>query len=200
MYESFEKRVVELRDYVTGTHEVTLFEITSLFGHDGYFLISLFLTVPFLQPIPLFGFSTVIGTILAFFSAFIIANQSLYIPNCLKQWTVPSKTVITWTGYFLLFCKKTEKWLHPRAGFIQKNVFMRMTTGLIIFVSSILLALPLPFPFTNTLPALSISIISIGSLREDTVAVFCGIFCFICSLIYLGVLLMIPFKIAEQIS
>ncbi len=200
LYESFEKRIERLQEYAKSHEQVTLYEVTALFGHDSYFLLSLFLIIPFLQPIPLLGLSTIIGTILAFFSALIIANQKLYIPDRLKNWNIKSKYVLKWTRYFLIFCKKTEKWLHPRTGFLNKSTVIRKLNGMLIFFLSLTLALPLPFPFTNTFPALSIAAISLGSLREDTITVSIGWFLFIITCLYLFYIILIPMKIVSLIT
>ncbi len=193
MYKSFENRIELLQAHVKKrSQEVTLYEISAQLGHDSYYLLSFFFTIPFMQPIPLVGISTAIGVLLAFFSLLIIAGKKLYIPNCCKCWKVTSKNLLKWTNYFLLFCKKGEKWLYPRGAFFQKNFFVRKINGLFILLLSLLLALPIPFPFTNTLPALSIAVISIGALREDSVAVSLGWALGGCTFVYIGSSVLIP--------
>ncbi len=194
-YEPLGNRIELLSKYAETHKEITLFEIVSLFGHSSYFFLSLFMVMPFLQPIPLFGLSTIIGTSLAFFSAFIIADQKLYMPDRMKQYKVKAPTIKKWCRYFLAFCAKTDKWLHPRASYLHKTALLRIVNGMIIFCSSLLLALPIPFPATNTLPAITIAVIALGSLREDIVAVFVGWALFIASLAYLGSIILLPFAV-----
>ena len=46
--------------------EITLQTIFKIFGNDGHHIIILFLVLPFLQPLPLFGLSTLFGLLIAF--------------------------------------------------------------------------------------------------------------------------------------
>lgn len=69
-------------------------------------------------------------------------------------------------GGIALF-RRLEKWTKPRyAPFVEQEGFRRFH-ALMMIAAAILLMLPLPVPFSNTLPAYAISFMSLGYLQRD---------------------------------
>ena len=71
-----------------------------------------------------------------------------------------------------------EVLLRPRLGFLHDQVLFRRVSGAFIMVSGLLLLLPVPVPFTNTLPALTVILLAAGAMERDGVFFLagCGLF------------------------
>ena len=144
----------------------TLKEIFTVFGPAGHYVLILFLTLPFLQPIPLPGLSIPFGILIAIVGLFAFLEKPPAVP---KRWvtrSLPAKTVLMIvTGSERIF-KKLAPILHPRLNFFTRGPFRTLNMILLVF-NAILLALPLLFPFTNSMPSLVILLQVLGILEED---------------------------------
>ena len=144
----------------------TLKEIFAVFGPAGHYVLILFLTLPFLQPIPLPGLSIPFGIMIAIVGLFAFLEKPPVVP---KRWVtrrLPAKTVLMIvTGSERIF-KKLAPILHPRLNFFTRGPFRTLNMILLVF-NAILLALPLLFPFTNSMPSLVILLQVLGILEED---------------------------------
>ena len=60
-----------------------------------------------------------------------------------------------------------ERFLHPRFLFLNRWRAFNIFNGLIIMSDAFLLLLPIPIPFTNTLPALAIVLLGAGIMEDD---------------------------------
>jgi hypothetical protein len=172
-YESFLQKIEALSDESQKKPSLSLKEIVSILGYSSHYVSLLFLTIPFLQPIPLIGLSTPAGILIAISSLCIIFSKKLYLPKFLRNHETPAKKINKMTEFLLSISKKINRWLHPRGKFMHHHVFLRKFNGLLLLCSGILLSLPLPFPLTNTLPAYTIMVLCLGSLKED--GLFIGI-------------------------
>lgn len=80
-----------------------------------------------------------------------------------------------------------EKLIKPRGSFFCKHSWSQPIHGLMIAVSGLLLALPLP-PGTNFPPALAAIFLCVGSLEEDAVMIFAGYGMFAINIVFFGAL------------
>lgn len=193
-YETFDEKIHQLRKYSEKNKTVTLWEIATLLGHSSLYILSAVLVVPFLQPIPLLGFSTILGAVVIFAGLLIFAGMKLLLPDFAKRYTFSQATI-------LKLCKSAEKlsdkmkyFIHPRGRIMLRHTLIRRTTGLLIAYCGILLALPLPFPGTNTFPALAIFIMSLASLEEDGIALIIGYFFAFLATMYLWFVVVKPIE------
>ncbi len=146
--------------------EITLQTIFNIFGNDGHYVIILFLVLPFLQPLPLFGLSTLFGLLIAFVAYLSFIEKPPIIP---KRWIhkkLPGSTVLKIAEVSESIFQKIAFILHPRWKGFLKGPF-RMTNSALLILNAILLALPLPIPFSNALPAYVIFFQALGHLEED---------------------------------
>jgi hypothetical protein len=60
-----------------------------------------------------------------------------------------------------------DNFLQPRWARLHDSHFFRLINFLIIAISALLLALPLPIPFSNTIPTIAIVLNTVGQLEED---------------------------------
>lgn len=184
-YDSFIQKIELLSQESQKKSFISIEEILTLLGYSSHYIIILFLTIPFLQPIPLSGLSTIAGIFICISSLCIIFSKKVYVPKRLKIHLVPSKKITRICKFLLLLSKKLEKWLHPRGNFMNRQPILRKINGIILFCSGALLALPLPIPLTNTLPAYTIALLCLGSLKKDGLFIGFGWILFCISTAYI---------------
>lgn len=146
--------------------DLTLQDIFDVFGPHGHYVLTLFMILPFLQPIPLMGLSTPFGLLIAVVGLFAYLRKPPWIP---KRWTgmvIAAKTVSRIAEGSERIFEKLAFLIHPRWRFLFKGVFRPLNTVLLIG-NAVLLALPLPIPFSNAIPAWMIFFQTLAHLEED---------------------------------
>ena len=78
--------------------------------------------------------------------------------------------------------------LRPRLGFLHEQMIYRRVAGTLIMISGLLLALPLPIPLTNSLPALTVVLLAAGALERDGLFFLSGCVAFAVAAAYFGLL------------
>ena len=167
---------------------LTLSEIVDLLGKDGLLLFAALLTVIFLIPVSLPGFSTVFGVIIFFIGVSHLLNRSLWLPVRVKSKTVSAEKFRASLNKGIKWFRLLEKISKPqRLSFLIYNKIANKINGLFILIGSLLLMLPFGLlPFSNTLPAISILFLSIGFLQKDGIIIILGHLSLIGSFIYFG--------------
>ncbi len=161
---------------------LTLEEMFKLLARKGPLLIILILVLPFLQPIPIPGLSSLIAILIALQAwAYLIHHQPIVF-NSWKHYLIERKK--------LDLIQKASQKLDPLISRFIKPRFMELThhyvtqkiSAILMIILSILLALPLPIPTSNFIPALGIFAITISHLEEDGV-------CLMIAYLYSGVVI-----------
>jgi hypothetical protein len=150
-------------------HGLYVEDILATFGPRAHGLCVLFFSLPFLQPVPLVGLSTPFGLLLMGVGFFILTGQRLWLPHRLLRQHV-SESLISQSCHFLLkILDRTESLIRPRWGSWSHSRGAQILNGFLIILFSFLLALPLPIPFSNALPAWFLVLNSMGGIEEDGV-------------------------------
>ena len=145
-------------------------------GGRGFGIISGFLTLPMLLPwpIPLAGFSTVLGTGIMLVGIQLALNlPTPYLPGFITRLQVSptaSRQLLTGLNRVL---RPIEKLSKVRLVQISGNPLTCRAVGLCLVWNGAM-GLPLPIPLTNLLPAYTILILSIGILEADGVMILVG--------------------------
>lgn len=145
---------------------LSLQKILNLLGEDSHYVLILFLILPFLQPIPMLGLSTPLGIIIAIIALFAYFKKPACIPKRWADREISSESVLKIVNGSDKILKKLSVIIHPRWSTLLKSPFRDLSIFLLI-INAILLALPLPIPFSNTLPAWAIFFIALAHLEED---------------------------------
>ncbi|MBL7542429.1 MAG: exopolysaccharide biosynthesis protein [Bdellovibrionaceae bacterium] len=167
--------------------DLTLRDIFILLGEKGHLILILFLSVPFLQPVPLLGLSTPLGTLIVIVGYYFLVEKPPWLPRRFENLVV-SKSILHKTIELILkIWRILEKILKPRWPRLHDARFFRITNFVVVAVSAFLLALPLPIPFSNTVPTFCIVLNTIGQLEEDGFVIFASFIAFFfCSLFFAG--------------
>lgn len=131
-------------------------------------LAGLFLSTPFLQPVPLPGLSTPLGLLLAFLGFLqIIGRGHLYLPARIRNHRVESETI----QKILAFAEKIIISLGklPNCRIPERVRLLRhpRVLGVHVLFMAFLLALPLPIPLSNTIPAWGIVFCSLTLIEGN---------------------------------
>lgn len=166
-------RLLKALEDVRDLPQITLGKIVEHVEGEALLILCLVSIMPFLQPIPIPGLSSILGLIVLF--------QGLG----LMLWSKPLLTkkmrtlIITHEKFEIIykaakkfsnFTSKISAFKHPMTNTRVSHVLC----GIAIVLSAAFLSLPLPIPFSNLIPALSIFLICIGLLEEDLVLILIG--------------------------
>lgn len=159
-----------LREAVDGP--LTLGQLAGRLGEEGFTLLVVFLCLPFLQPVPLAGLSTVIGLYLAVAGAQHAAGRATtWMPGWLQARRLEERWLRRLLGLAERFFTFVERFTRPRlSGLARRHDLV----GLTIAGMSTLLLLPLPIPFSNMLCAVSMVLLAIAHLEDDGLVAVCG--------------------------
>lgn len=155
-------------------------------------IIIILLSIPFCQPIPLPGLSTIFGLAIAFIGLRITLGKRIWLPKKVLLKKIPSKIVYKITKGSLFLLKKARRFMHPRLTWLCDHSAMRVINGLLIILLALLLALPLPIPFTNIVIGISLIVLSLGLLETDGLIMIVGYFLSLVSLIFFGFVISYP--------
>lgn len=194
-YENLESRVRQIEALAHEKQAITFHEIIDILGPSSNYIITLFLVIPFLQPIPLFGLSTICGLMITWGGILTCCKHPVFLPKGAQKMSLSSQKILSITQRLLKMFDRTSRWTHERGGFVNQHTAIRLLNGLLFCVLGILLALPLPIPFTNTLPSLSLLLICLGSLRNDGFVLSSGYLVSATTLAYFSTITILPLKL-----
>jgi hypothetical protein len=161
-------------------------------GLRGHGILAFVLCLPFMQPIPLAGLSTIMGLVISGLGLMLAFNIPPWVPSRIANKKISAELLIKIheVGHKLL-CR-VEKFVKPRGQWLRESRPMKWTGAMIIVGCGLLLALPLPIPFTNTIPALAIAAISLGLVEEDGYLIVIGFFIFGAAVIFISTVALVP--------
>ncbi len=151
--------------------DITLQEIVDVFGADGHYVLIAFLIIPFLQPIPLLGLSTPFGVLIALIAVMAYLKRPPRLPKRWANLKVSAKTVKRIASASETAFDKATFFSHPRHPIFFRGIFRHLNMG-VLALNAILLALPLPIPFSNAIPAWVVAVQAIAQLEEDGIFVW----------------------------
>lgn len=158
---------IDLIEKESAHKSLTLGELVHLLGEMGHGILILLLCLFFLQPIPLPGLSTPIGIIIIISSTLQFLNLKPWIPKRFRNREIPQKALHKIAGVARKIWSRLEKFMNPRLLFLTRAPVFRFANLLLLIVSAMLLGLPLPIPFSNTIPAIAILAIVFAQLEDD---------------------------------
>lgn len=171
-----------LREFEVET--VTLREVLGLLHGRGYVLLLMLLALPFCQPIPLPGLSTPLGLIIAIIGTRLALGQKPWLPAKLLDTRLPPKLFKKVFELTQKIVAWFERLLRPRWLWMTATPRLEQLHALPIVINASMLLLPLPLPFSNTIPAWGILLIAGGLLERDGKFITGGYFATIGGLAY----------------
>lgn len=157
-----------------GGKALSLRQVVEVLHGRGFGVLVVILVLPFCQPIPLPGLSTPFGLALMLFGFRIALRQRPWLPDWVLRREIAYDTLHKIITMAIAVAKRLEKVIHPRLRFVKHWWSFNVLNGLAIASSAFLLMLPLPIPFSNTIPAWSIMLMALGMMEEDGAVIVLG--------------------------
>lgn len=181
----------ELRRLILAFQErtVSLREVLEVMHGRGYDMLLILLAIPFCTPIPLPLFSTPFGVVIAWIGFRLATGQKPWLPVRLLDRRLPAKFFPKFLEATRRLVRILEYLLRPRLMWIVRWWPLRRGMGFMILVSGLLLLLPLPIPFSNFLPAMTIVLLACAMLEEDGCAALGGGMFFLLTLCFFAAIL-----------
>ncbi|MEO6002672.1 MAG: exopolysaccharide biosynthesis protein [Opitutus sp.] len=176
----------ELNQFVErwGDRPVRLTEILESIQGRGYHLLLLLIALPFVGPIPLPGFSIPFGLVVSVLGLRLVFDRGPWLPRRLLQREISTTALRRLIRATRRIVQGMEFLVRPRLGFVPNHqVFSRIAGGLIT-ASGGMLMLPLPLPLSNSLPAWTVILLSMGALGRDGLFFFAGCAMFLLSVAF----------------
>ena len=153
---------------------LSLRQIIEALRGRGLDVLVIIVVLPFCQPIPLPGLSTPFGVALMLFGFRIALRQRPWLPEWLLRRELSYETLRRVVTGATAIAKRLEKVIHPRLRFVKHWWSFNLLNGVAITSSAFILMLPLPIPFSNTLPAWAILLLALGMMEEDGAVIMVG--------------------------
>ena len=151
---------------------LTLGELVRRMRHSGFGLIVVFICLPFLQPLPLGGLSTVLGPFVALLGVQLArGRKELDLPGWIEERRIETRTVHLLLGAARWFFGLAEKVSRPRWRGLARS---ERAAGAGIALSGALLSLPFPIPLSNAICAGPATLLALGMLEEDGLLALLG--------------------------
>lgn len=147
---------------------ITLSDLFALLEGRGHQLLILFLALPFLQPIPLIGLSTPLGFLIGVVGWLHYKGRSPWVPARFKKMEISQKVLSQTVDVGRKLWRVADRLkMHPRWFFLLDAKIFKVFNLLLVTNLGFLLALPLPIPFSNTVPAICLVIHALAQIRRD---------------------------------
>lgn len=191
----------ELRELIArfDNRPARLAEILEALKGRGYHLLLLLIALPFVGPIPLPGFSIPFGLAVTLLGARLALGQKPWLPRRLLERELPAHTLTRWLGATRRIMRGVEYFLRPRWGFVRGHAVFSRIAGLLIAASGLMLMLPFPLPFSNSLPAWTVILLSAGALGHDGLFFFAGCAAFALSAAFFAFVAVGGVEVIEQL-
>lgn len=153
---------------------VRLGELTDVLQLRGYNALLIFLAFPFVTPVPLPGFSTVFGLVIALLGVRMVLAQKPWLPERLTARELPARLLPKLLLAASRAFGRLEKLLKPRLFYPEFPAVFQRASGVLIVMCGLLLLLPLPVPFSNAFPAFTIILLAAAGLERDGAVFIAG--------------------------
>lgn len=171
--------------------EVSLREIVDDFGGDSLMLLTIFLSLIFLVPVSIPGVSTVFGTGIVLIGITRLLDRQLWMPQRVARRALSAARLREGLQTALVWLRRLERVSRAqRMRQLTAEGAMTLCNNSALVLAGLLLMMPFGLvPFSNTLPAVAVILLSIGMMQQDGGAVLLGYFTLLVTVLYFAVLL-----------
>jgi hypothetical protein len=152
---------------------LTLGDLRQALKDRGSAVLLILLALPFCF-IAIPGLSTPFGIAIGFIGTRMFLGREPWLPRFITRWRLsPTQSNRVLTGTVKV-ARTLESFVRPRLGFLHTGPIMRRLVGLGIVIASLGLMLPLPIPFSNSIPAWAVVLLATGMMEKDGLCVLLG--------------------------
>lgn len=167
----------------------TLGEAAERLHHAGFPLVVLLVCLPFLQPIPMGGLSTVLGPFMALQGVQLArGRKSLWLPAWIARRPLEAKTAGVLVSAARKFFAFADRVTRPRLVGLARS---ERAAGVGIALAGAFLSLPFPIPLSNMVCAGPAALLSLALLEDDGALALLGwLGLFFCAAFHFGLLVL----------
>ena len=165
-----EERLNELLD-LSQKESISIRMLIHFLEGRGQAALLILISLPFCLPIQIPGLSLPFGILLAFIGLRIAFGHRVWIPNAILERKITHKTLKRIVHYTTKLIQKLRGFSYTRWSWLVQTPSLHILHGLTIAVLALLLAIPLPIPFTNMACAIPIVIFGIALLDDDGILI-----------------------------
>lgn len=169
-YENTSDKIKQLKSQLP-EGKMTLKQLFNFY--DARELIMILLIAPFLIPFSIPGSSTPFGILIILLALCEIFNKHFYLPNFVGNYELSHETVEKLFDIIIKALGYIEKIVKPRGKMVKYPKVQKINLFMCIILS-ILLFLPLPIPFTDFFPAVSILLLLVSNIENDSYLMILG--------------------------
>lgn len=177
------ERFSQILDYAHG-RDLTIDDLQKQLAREGFAVFVLLLSLPFLLPVPM-PVSLPFGIGIFLISANIALGREPWLPKRVRRSVIPFKRLEKLIHGVVRVMRGLEKITKPRMQFMH-NPFAIKVIGWGMAFGGFLLCLPVPFPGTNSIPAISIALLAAGIIERDGIFVCLGFVFSVLACVYMA--------------
>jgi hypothetical protein len=152
---------------------LTLAELKQALKGRGSAMLLILLALPFcFVAIP--GLSTPFGIAICLIGGCLAIGREPWLPRFIMQRRLSTARSDQLLTAAIKVARQLEKFVRPRFAFLHAGPGMLRLIGLGIVIASLGLMLPLPIPFSNSIPAWAVVLLAIGMMEKDGLCVLLG--------------------------
>lgn len=159
-----------------GQGGLTLRRVVDILGDECHAVLLLFISLPYMIPIPLPGLSTPGGILICIVAMMLYLHRPAWIPKRYENLHISAKTVLKVSELAEKIWRKFSHLVKERWTFFYDMPFFRALNLGVFAVNALLLALPLPIPFTNSVPGIAVVLCALGHVEKDGVFILLSYF------------------------
>lgn len=176
------KKLNEIKDELP-KENITLKELINIMSGEGLQFIIVILIAPFLIPASIPGSSTPFGILIILLEIAFLNDKGLYIPDFIGKYEISKENVLKLFEIIQRALSYVEKISKPRGKLSTKKYVLKIN-AVITIILAFLLSLPLPIPFTDFVPAVSILLLTVSTLEHDSYLMILSYMTTIFSILY----------------
>jgi hypothetical protein len=182
--------------------DLTLGELEQRLQGRGFALFILLMSVPFCFPLAIPGLSIPFGVVIMLLGLRIAMGRKPKLPGFILRKEIKYRTLEHIVNFGLKLCKYIERVAKPRMHFMRKSTLAVNLIGIGLASGGIQLLLPLPplIPLSNTIPAVSVVLLTAGLIERDGIFVLAGYIVNLCAWVYFGLMFKAAGKGIEVIT
>lgn len=157
------------------TGPLSIKELLEIFSGRTRLILIGICCIPFCFPISIPGLSLPFGLLIGFLALEILIGIPLLLPKKIKEKEIGQDALKAIGESGLKVVRKLKPFIRPRWTAVSLNSYVRFIGYLSIPFLALLLALPIPLPFSNMPYSWPILLISIGLIEDDGLFLLIGI-------------------------
>ncbi|HYF48240.1 MAG TPA: exopolysaccharide biosynthesis protein [Planctomycetota bacterium] len=152
---------------------ITFQRVIEVLQERAHTILVILMSLPFLFPIPTLGLSAPAGILVILVGIFLLLGLKPWLPKKLLRKEIAHHTLEAIIHKALRLLARVEWIFKPRLRVLTWPGF-RNVIGAAMLIAGFILALPIPIPFANAIPALAIILLAAGLLERDGAFVLAG--------------------------